>query len=143
MIITIEFFSKVNYVAVLVAGLVYFALGAIWYSLLFGKMWSKGIQEMGIKMNPMEKGAMGMMMLKSFLWNMLSVIAMAYFIHVAGAYSAMAGFKLGLAGGAGVALGCMGMNANWQGTKRVVLMVDAGYQIIGLALASTIIGCWH
>lgn len=143
MIATIQFFGDVNYMAVLVATLAYFALGALWYSVLFQKTWSKGIEEMGIKMSMPGKGAMGVMMLKSFLWNLLCVLSMAFLIHAVYAYTALSALKLGIVGGAGLSLASLGMTANWTGTKTSVLIIDAGYQICGIAIASMIIGSWH
>ena len=36
--------TGVNYLAVLVAGIVYFALGAVWYARpVFGKAWMEGV----------------------------------------------------------------------------------------------------
>ena len=143
MIVTIQFFSEVNYLAVIVATLVYFALGAVWYSALFGKIWAKGKEEMGIKITRPDKGMMVTMMLKSFAWNLLCVFSMAYLIHAFNAYNTTTALKLGLAGGAGLSLASLGMTANWGGTKTIVLVIDAGYQIIGIAIASMILGCWH
>jgi hypothetical protein len=143
MIATIKFFSEVHYLAVFVAALAYFILGALWYSVLFGKFWAKGIEEMGIKMSKPDQGKMGMMMLKSFTANLLCSFAMAYFIHIAGAYSLESGVKLGIVGGCGLTLSSQLMVANWQGTKPGVMIVDAGYQILGVLLVSVIIAVWH
>ena len=143
MIATIKFFSEANYLAVFAAALAYFILGALWYSVLFGKYWSKGIEEMGIKMTKPGKGKMGTMMVKSFIANLLCAFAMAYFIQIAGAYTMSSGIKLGLVAGCGLTLGSQLMVANWQGTKSGVIAVDAGYQILGVMLVSVIIAVWH
>ncbi len=143
MIASIKFFGVVNYPAVFVAALAYFVLGALWYSLLFGKYWGKGIEEMGIKMTKPDKGKMGIMMLKSFLANLLCAFAMAYFLGLVGVYNLHTGVKIGIAGGCGLALASQLMVANWQGTKTSVIIVDAGYQILGSILVSVIIAMWH
>jgi len=143
MLLTIKFLSEANYLAIFVAALAYNALGAIWYSLLFGKVWSKGIEEMGIKMSLPDKSKMAVIHVKSFLANLLTVLAMAYFIHIDQGYNVMTALKLGIAAGCGLTLGSIFMVANWQGTKPVVVMIDAGYQAIGITLASVIIAVWH
>lgn len=38
-------FKDINYLAVLICALIYFFIGFIWYSVLFGKLWAK---EMGV-----------------------------------------------------------------------------------------------
>jgi len=143
MIATIQFFSEVNYLAVFAAALAYFILGALWYSVLFGKIWAKGNAERVAKMEKPGKGMMGMMMVKSFLWNLLCAFAVAYLINAFNAYNTNAGLRIGLAAGAGLSLASLGMTANWQGTKSIVLIIDAGYQIIGVLIAAMIISCWH
>jgi hypothetical protein len=143
MIARIDFFSNVNYLAVFVAALAYFILGALWYSLLFGKYWSKGIEEMGIKISKPDKGKMGIMMMKSFIANLLCAFTMAYFLGLVGVYNLHTGIKLGIAGGCGLTLASQLMVANWQGTKMRVVVVDAGYQILGVMLVSVIIALMH
>src|SRR6516225_9879484 len=51
--------TKINYLAVLVAGLINFFVGALWYTVLFGKLWiqlngfsEQQIKEMQAKMSP-------------------------------------------------------------------------------------------
>ncbi len=142
MIATIQFFSEVNYLAVFTAALAYFILGALWYSVLFGKVWAQGIEEMGIKMSRPDKGGMGIMMLKSFLANLLCAFALAWLIRLDAGYKMSTGIKLGVVC-AFLTLGSQMMVANWQGTKTKVLVIDAGYQILGIILTSVIISVWH
>lgn len=142
MIADIQFFSTVNYLAVFVAALAYFILGALWYSVLFRKPWSKGIEEMGIKMTPPAKGQMGVMMLKSFAANLLCAFAIAFFLHVTGGHNIVAATKVGIVVGCGFTLSSQLMVANWQNTKSSVVIIDAGYQILGIIIAANIISLW-
>lgn len=144
MIANIQFFSDVNYLAVFTAALAYFVLGALWYSVFFGKIWSKGIEEMGIKMTKPDNSKMMTMMVKSFAANLLCAFAMAYFIRLdMNGSNVITGIKLGIVGGCGLTLGSQIMVGNWQGTKTKVLFVDAGYQIIGILIVSVIISVWR
>jgi len=144
MLATIHFLSDVNILAVLVAGLAYFALGALWYSVLFGKMWKAGIEETGIKMNqPGQSGMMMSMMVKSFIANVLTAFGVAYVIHLNQNYNVETGIKVGLMLGVCIAFASELMVANWQGTKTKVLVIDAGYQILGILLTAVILSCWH
>ncbi len=68
--------ANINWLSVLVAAIVYFFFGSLWYQVLFSKIWAR---ESGIKMdNPPKGAAMMQMMLKSFLGNLLAVIALAF-----------------------------------------------------------------
>jgi hypothetical protein len=59
-------FPHVNYLAILVCGVVIFLLGGIWYSLLFKKPW---VALMGISEEKMKEGSggMGFNLLMAFL----------------------------------------------------------------------------
>jgi hypothetical protein len=144
MIASIEFFSTVNYLAVFVAALAYFVLGALWYSVLFGKIWAKGREEMGVKMSKPDSSQMIMMMLKSYAANLLCAFAMAFFLKAAdNGHNMIVGLKLGIVGGCGLSLSSLLMMANWQNTKRSILIIDAGYQVIGVLITSVIIAVWQ
>ena len=60
--------ANIHWLAVLVASLVYFFFGSLWYQALFSKVWAR---ESGIKMdNPPTGAALMQMMMKSFLGNL-------------------------------------------------------------------------
>ncbi len=143
MIASIQFLSEVNYLAVFVAALAYFILGALWYSVLFGKIWSKAVAETGRIISKPDSAKMMTMMVKSFLANLLCAFTVAYIVRLGWGYSVSTGIKLGLVCGCGFALSSLLMVANWQGTKTVVIIIDAGYQIFGILICSMIISCWH
>ncbi len=142
MIATISFFSQVNYLAVFVAALAYFILGALWYSALFRKIWAKGIEEMGIKIFKPDNSQMIGMMVKSFAANLLCAFSIAFLIKAIGGGDALFGIKLGIVCGGGLTLASLLMVANWQNTKTSVLFVDAGYQVVGITLVSVILALW-
>ena len=43
-----NYLSQVNLWAILVATLAYFLLGSLWFSVLFGAVWSKEVEKLGI-----------------------------------------------------------------------------------------------
>ena len=131
--------AHINWLAVLVAAVVYFFFGSLWYQVLFRKLWAR---EAGIKMdNPPKGSAMMMMMLKSFLGNLLSVIGIAFLLCYAhnGAGECMRAAKIGAVAGFGVAGGGLWINYNWHGKSVLLWCIDTGYFTIGCALAAVII----
>ncbi len=143
MLVILSPFNDINFLAVFVAGLAYFALGALWYSVLFGKIWGKGIEEMGIKMSKPDNAGMMTMMLKSFAANLLCAFAVAWLVRFGLTYNLVGGIKLGIVCGCGLTLASIAMVGNWQNTKTSVLVIDAGYQIIGVTMVSGILAAWH
>ena len=65
----------VNYLAVLVAAIAAFAVGALWYSVLFGKVWRR---EMGVVEGSSMSG-MGKSMVGGFIATLVMVWVLAYF----------------------------------------------------------------
>jgi hypothetical protein len=128
--------AQIHWLAVLVAAIVYFFFGSLWYQLLFRKIWAR---ESGIKMdNPPKGGAMMTMMLKSFLGNLLAVIALAFLLHYAQGGDMMRSAKIGAVAGFGVAGGGLWVNYNWHGKSTLLWIIDTGYTTVGLALAGVV-----
>jgi len=70
----------INYLAVLVAAVVYFVIGAVWYMGLFGKIWSElmGFNKLSKKEEKAMKEKMGISMAINFVACLLAAYCMAY-----------------------------------------------------------------
>src|SRR4051812_5193680 len=90
-----DLFSDINWLAVLVAALTYFILGAIWYSkALFAPKWAKLV---GIQMNSeANKKGLGAMMMGSFILIIVTCIALAMLVVRMDLFVLTSGIKLGL-----------------------------------------------
>ncbi len=126
-----------------VAGIVFWLLGAIWYNLL-GKQWQGAL---GFTEEYLEKGNMALKMGLS----LLCMIAMCFAIHASlGNHFATDDpgqtFGHGVAHGAAIGVFycamAMGINYVYQQRPIKLWLIDATYQIIGLAVAGGIISVW-
>jgi hypothetical protein len=90
-----ELFSQINWLAVLVAAIAYFMLGALWYSKpLFGSKWAAAV---GMDMNDPHKGkVMGKKMAGTFLLIIVTGIGIALLVNRIDVTSLASGLKLGL-----------------------------------------------
>src|SRR5438270_10450445 len=87
-------FSNLNWLHILVAALAYFALGFIWYSLLFGKKW---VSYQNINMNdPNGKKGMGAIMFASFILMFIATLGLAIIVSRLNLDHASSGVKCGL-----------------------------------------------
>jgi len=130
--------ANIHWLAVLVGAIVYFFFGSLWYQVLFRKLWAR---ESGIKMdNPPTGAALGKMMFKSFLGNLLSAIGVAMLIGYAHGGDAMRCAKIGALAGLTIAGGALWINYNWHSKSVTLWVIDAGYFMIGCGLAGWIIG---
>jgi hypothetical protein len=136
------FFSEINWLAVLVSGLAYFALGALWYSpVLFSKKWI----ELGkIDINdPNAKKGVGLMFGGSLLLMLISSVAIAILLN----RMDLSGWKSGLKVGAlvGIFFNAAGIGINYLYEKKPIalFLINAVYQILGSIIAGIIISVWQ
>jgi Protein of unknown function (DUF1761) len=136
------FLDGINWLAVLVAGLAYFALGAVWYSFLFSKQW---IKHSGVNPNaPDAKKGMGIMFGGSFVLMFLTALGIAIIanrLELTGCW--MSGLKLGAI--TGLLLGTTAMSISYIYEKRPLglYLINGGYTVAGNIIAAIIICCWR
>ena len=136
-----SFLSDMNWLAVLVAAVAYFMLGAIWYSkALFGNTWLKAT---GINMsNTDAKKGMGGVMAFTFLLVAITCVGLGILVHRLMLESALSGAKLGLVTGICFASTSICISYLYQSKPRVLWLIDGGYHLIGNIVAAVILSLW-
>lgn len=129
----------VNYWAVLVAAVASFAIGAIWYSLLFGKAWTKlsGVK-MGQGKNPVIL----------YIINFIATIVTAYILLHTSVYSGASSFSDALLVGFFTWLGYFALttllgNLLWEGKPFKLFLINGSYWLINLEVMSIILTLWR
>ena len=134
---------QINFLAVIVAAAVAFAIGGLWYSpLLFANHWMKahGYTEDNVK--DMQKGAPKAYAI-SILCHVLIALAIAVLVSYLNLWVYFKGLKLGLLIWAGFALP-LGLMANaFSNKKLTAFAIDAGYQLVYLLIMGAIITVWR
>ncbi len=129
--------------AVLVAGVAYFALGAVWYSkLLFSKKW---IAYTKVDVNdPNAKKGMAVMMLGSLVMMILTAAALAIIVNRLELLNCwLTGVKLGSL--TGLFFGTTAISISYLYEKRPVglYFINCGYTLVGNIIAAIIVCCWQ
>ncbi|MBI3511801.1 MAG: DUF1761 domain-containing protein [Bacteroidetes bacterium] len=142
-----EFFSHANWMAIGVAAIAYFAIGALWFSVLFGKTWMgehKIVMPTDEKEKAKMKAMMPFMMIKTLLMNILMALAVAIVLKAIpqASINCMMGIKVGILM-SGVATIPMVMGHMYTMKSLKLMIVDAGYHIFSITLMSIIISVWH
>jgi hypothetical protein len=134
-----EIISSLNWLAVIVATVVYFALGALWYSnLLFAKTWMKlrNVTEEDIgEPSPV-------IFLYSFILQFIAVTSLALFMEAIGIGSAGNGALIGFGAGAGFVFTLAGTTGIFSEVPMKLHFLDNGYHVVGLVLAGLVLGWW-
>lgn len=137
-----EILHHLNYTAILVAALAYFFVGFLWFGLLFGKPWSKELEKVGMTFTKPTTGQMVMMMLRSFFFNLVTAITVAYVMHTFGFQTFDTALKVGLALGVGLAGATVGMDHTWKKGSFLLLVLDGSHVIVGVTVCTLIISLW-
>lgn len=138
---------------ILVAGIAYFALGAIWFNpKVFGTLW---MQSHGITMDDAKKEGvnMGKIMGLSFVCTVIMSAVICYVCCLSctgegctpeGGSSLMHCLKIGFMLGAGTGTMSISMAYLYQMKPRNAYLTDCGYHIVGSMIAATVLhflGC--
>ena len=132
----------INYLAVLVAAIAAFALGALWYSpILFAKQWMKAHGYSEADAAEMRKGA-NRAYLITFLCQLVIALVLAILIEMIGIYRPIGGVKLGALCWLGFAA-TIGLTSQVFSNKRfAVYAIDVAYQLVYLVLMGWILAMW-
>ena len=133
----------VNWLAIIIAAIAAFAIGALWYSpMLFGRHWMAAHGHTPEKVAAMQS-SMGKTYAFSFVTYVIMAMVIALLVGLTGATSAAQGIVL--AGLAWLGFGfTIGLNTNLYADKpAAAFMIDAGYQFIHVILMGAIIGAWR
>jgi hypothetical protein len=137
-----ELFSQINLMAVLVAAVAYFMLGALWYSKpFFGSKWAAAV---GMDMNDPDKGkGMGKMMAGTFLLIIVTGIGIALLVNRIDLTSLVSGLKLGLITGICFATTAVSISFIYESRPAALYFIDCGYHLAGHLIAAIILVLWR
>lgn len=133
-----EAFGFINWIAVVVATLLGFGLGALWYNpKVFGGPWLAEVARPVDQLNPTEA------MIVTFFTTLLGAIALAFFVVVIPMVGWLPGLKLGLFVGVFVVGATQISDGAHQGRSWKVRMIDAGYRTVMFAIMGAVIAAWR
>jgi hypothetical protein len=133
-------FSQLNIWAILVGAVAYWALGAVWYSpVLFSKSW---VALNKITMTDEDKKAAPMAFITSFILMLIASLCIGITSHEMMIITIKGGIKLGLLIGAGFCATSISINYTYLRKPFGLYLIDCGYQVIGITIASVIIAAW-
>jgi len=136
-------YTGMNWPAVVCAGVAYWLLGALWYSVLFSKAWRAAIEEHGIKVCQPNQGGMGTKLIVTLIANLIAAFVLGRVLHQLQVVDVMRGLKIG----AGIAVGfcatALTMTYVWQSPPRKLWAIDTGYHLVGCVVMALILSAWR
>ncbi|MFI6094100.1 DUF1761 domain-containing protein [Lentzea sp. NPDC051213] len=135
--------GDLNWLAVIVATIVYFGLGGLWYAeFLFGKAWQKA---MGWDGNAPEGAGAGIYVVP-LATCFVATLATAMLAAASGTDTVGEGIVLAIVVGIGLSAAILAVTGMFDSTKPAAMTsvaISAGYHFVGLLLASIILAVWR
>lgn len=127
---------------ILTATIAAFALGFVWYSLLFGKIWMK---EVGLTPESMKGSNMALIFGTTLLLTFIMSTGVAVLVSIDffNTITWRHGLGMGLLAGLVFVATSTGINYLYQRKSFRLWLIDAGYQVCFMGLVGAIIGAWR
>jgi len=136
-----SYFAQINWLAVLVAAIAYFSLGAIWFSKpVFGGKWV-ALHQINLNDPEAKKGA-GAIMFGSFILMLFATIGLAILVTRFQFYEVISGIKLGLFTGICFASTAISITFLYIKKPLAIHFIDNLYHVVGQVIAAIILCVW-
>jgi len=140
---TLDVLGQLNWLAVLVGALIYFALGAVWYSsLLFGGPWQRSIGWDSQRTPPQQSVMTYVVPLLAYV---VMAIAVGLLAKAIGSETFGEGLVLGIVVGVGLSLMHTLVDASFDPNKPepwTWFAINGAYHTIGLVIVAVIVSVW-
>jgi len=135
--------GDLNYLAVLVGGIIIFALGGLWYSLLFAKPWMKlhGKTAEDFGKSGQKAGAAPYVLV--FVCGLISSFVMAFLFHIFRIEDVPNGVHIAALFWFGFTGPAMLANAMFSFRPWKLWLIDATYYLVAYMAVGALHGAWH
>jgi Protein of unknown function (DUF1761) len=142
--VTFDVLSDLNWLAVIVAALAYFAIGAVWYAPpVFGRIWAAAG---GFDLPEAGSRPSAAIYLTPLIGSVLSAIALGLVAAASGTDTFEEGIVLGVVVAVGFAIPIALVTAQFETQKPKPLVwgaVNGGYHVVGNLFAAIIVASWQ
>ena len=138
------FLSDINIIAVLLSSFIFFFIGSLWFSVIFGNMWRHelGRHHVTIAKKPSQQVLFTKMLL-TYGSNLFASIAMACLVNLTGSTNASTGLCLGIITAFGFVATSLGTTFVWENRSIKLFLLDVGYPVVGLISTAMFLSTWH
>lgn len=135
---------KLKYPAVIVATLVHFFLGGLWYSpLLFGNKFLQLINWSPQKIQQVQNESHAKELVIAFVMSLILVYILAHFVQYTKAANVMGGIQTAFWLWLGFVVTTHVPTVIFEGRNFGLFLINVAYQFVGCALAGVILAVWR
>ena len=132
--------SAGRHLAVWIASVVFFVLGAIWYSVM-ATPWVAAIGK-SMEQLAREHGASPLPYVVGFVAIVVMCYTLAWLMHRVHATTLIDGLRLGAIVAIGFIAATLALNYGFEARSVTLWLINSVYLVVGLALSGAIIGGW-
>lgn len=130
----------INHFAAILAGLVQFAFGAVWYT-AFSQAWLVGIGKTRDQLMA-ENGNSPMPYIIAVVTSIIVAYTIAWLLPKLGAQSVAGGVRTGVTLALTLVATTLALNYGFEGRSMSLWLINAGYIVIGMGIMGAIVGGW-
>ena len=131
---------RINWVAVLVAAIVHWLLGAVWFT-AFSKAWTAGLRMPQEELQVYMAHPNFWPYVIAFLCNLVLAYVIARVLAMGESHNLFRGIRVGLLIGLAAAV-AMVTEMAFEMMGRTFMVISAGYPLVGCIVMGIIIGAW-
>ena len=132
--------GSINHFAAIVAGLVQFAFGAVWYT-VFSQAWLVGIGKTREQLMA-ENGNSPLPYIIAVVTSIIVAYTIAWLLPRLGAQSVAGGIRTGVTLGVTLVATTLALNYGFEGRSVSLWLINASYIVIGMGIMGAIVGGW-
>ena len=131
---------SINYLAVIVSAVARFALGAVWYSALFGAKW---MELTGMTEEKARSANMAVTYGGALVAYVVQAYVLAHFIHYTNAKDAKGGAQCGFWLWLGFSAVLLMQGTLFEQRSFTLFFINAGYELVSLLAMGIILAVWQ
>ncbi len=131
---------SINYLAVIVCGIISMVIGSLWYGPIFSKLWMKqhGFSEEDLKKDFNPAKTFGL----AVIGHIGMALVLAYLISLTNAQNITEGLRVALSCWLGFNAATMFVNSLFSRTTLTLFFIDSGYQLVNSIIFGIILILW-
>jgi len=131
---------RLNYLAVLVSALVYFAMQAVWFT-VFMKEWLEGIGKTADQLHQ-EGASVVLAYVIGFAGALVMAAAISWFTQMTGKQTVIRGVLVGIMAWVGFVLTTWSTEYAFEEKGLKILLINTGNTLMGMVVMGAIQGAW-
>jgi hypothetical protein len=132
--------DRINHLAVVIAGIVQFVFGAIWYT-LFSQPWMTAVGKTQEQLKADNAGS-PLPYIIAIVTAIIMAYTIAWLLPKLSAQSAAGGARVGVTLALTLIATTLALNYGFEGRSLTLWLINAGYITAGMAIMGAIVGAW-